>query len=282
MIKLWELKANGVARPLPVLAGESSLDELSRRLPQGLYSTFRTFGERTRVLDLRHHLDRLYRPAVGLTARPVVDETALCRVLADLLAAFPAPEARVRLSLSTEARREGAVFLAIEPLKPLADEIYQKGVRAITSRQERANPQLKSTAFITASEQARKELAAAGAFEALMLHHGRILEGLTSNFYFVRGGVLGTAAQGILPGVTRRLVLRLARLLGIPRSYRAMALEQLPAVDEAFITSSSRGIMPVVRIDGQRVGLGVPGPVTRLLMERYDVYVAQHAGSIAP
>ncbi len=276
---VWEIKKD--QQPAPLAWQADSLDELSRRLPQGLYSTFRTFGKRTRVLDLRHHLERLYQPAAQMNIHPSVGEAGLRRALAGLLAGFDADEARVRISLSTEQRAPGAVFVAIEPLNGLSDKVYQRGVRVVTFRQERANPQLKSTAFIRASEQARKYLSESGAFEGLMLRNGRILEGLTSNFYYVRNNVLGTAGRGVLPGVTRRLVLRLARAAGLPVSYRALRMEQLAGIEEAFITSSSRGIVPVMQIDDTQVGQGLPGPVTRRLIQRYDAYVDKHTDLIA-
>ena len=152
----------------------------------------------------------------------------------------------------------------------------------MTSQLERANPGLKSTAFIRESERARESLADSGAFEALMLRNGRILEGLTSNFYYVSDGVLGTAGRGVLPGVTRRLVLRLAHADGLQVVYRALRMDGLDGIDEAFLTSSSRGILPVVQIDDLRVGQGLPGPLTRRLMERYEAYVEKHAGLIRP
>ena len=279
-LQVWEIKRDRPPVRLNIQA--FSLDELSRQLPQGLYSTFRTFAGRTRALDLRHHLERLYHPAEPLDIDPAVDETGLRRALAELLAVFPAPEARVRISLSTGSQRPGALFAAIEPLQLLADEVYRYGVRAILSHQERLHPQLKSSAFIAASEQARRELAAAGAFEALMVHHGRISEGLSSNFYYIKNGVLGTAGRGVLPGVTRRLVLRLARREGIPLVYRALPVDQVARIDEAFITSSSRGIVPLVQIDTLPVGSGLPDLVTRRLMESYTAYVETRVDLVAP
>src|SRR5258706_13565738 len=304
-IHVWEIKSD--EQPLPLALQADSLDEFSRLLPQGLYSTFRTFAKRTRVLDLRHHLERLYRPAAQMNIRPAVDEAGLRRALVELLApprdrstvgfmtaagkrgagnVWPSAqggwdEARVRISLSTEPERPGAVFVAIEPLRPLADEVYRRGIRVVTSHQERTNPTLKSTFFIGANEQARKALAVSDASEALMLRDGRILEGLTSNFYYIRAGILGTAGRGVLPGATRRLVLRLARAEGLPVSYRALRMEQLAGISEAFITSSSRGIVPVVQIDNLKVGQGLPGPLTWRLIQRYDAYVEKHAGLIA-
>jgi branched-chain amino acid aminotransferase len=279
-VQVWQIQGKDQALALALQAG--ALDEVSRRLPQGLYSTFRTFGERTRALDLRHHLERLYRPAAQMKIEVAVEARALRRLLAKLLACHPAEgEARVRISLSTEAGTAGALFVAIEPLPALPQQVYRQGVRVVTSRAERANPRLKSTAFIRSSQQERSALAASGAFEALMVRNGRILEGLTSNFYYIQDGVLGTAQRGILPGVTRRLVLNLARELGLPVRYRALAVAQLGELAEAFITSSSRGIVPVVSIDAVKVGQGLPGPLTRRLMARYNAEVERRARSIA-
>jgi branched-chain amino acid aminotransferase len=275
----WEIQRDH--EPLLLVPGAHSLDEVSRLLPQGLYTTFRTFANCTRALDLQQHLNRLYRPATDMGIQPAVTPREVRRALAELLGGYKPGEARVRLSLSTESP-PGVVFAAIEPLTGPSDEAYQRGVRVVTSQVERADPQLKSTAFIQKSEQERKSLAGSGAFEALMVRNGHILEGLTSNFYYIKEGRLGTAQRGVLPGVTRRLVLKLAREHGLPVLYRALALKQLAGIDEAFLTSSSRGILPVVSIDDVQVGQGLPGPHTRQLMERYDVYVEKHAGLIAP
>jgi branched-subunit amino acid aminotransferase/4-amino-4-deoxychorismate lyase len=84
--------------------------------------------------------------------------------------------------------------------------------------------------------------------------------------------------EGILPGITRRIVLRLARQKGLEILYRRPCLGE--NFEEAFLTSSSRGVVPVVAIDGQRVGKGEPGPHTRALGEAYDRYVASHAEMI--
>lgn len=113
-----------------------------------------------------------------------------------------------------------------------------------------------------------------------MVHRNRILEGLTSNFYSVRAGKLITARNGILLGVTRRTVLRVARLNGIGIEYRSLRVDELPLIDEAFITSSSRGVVPVVEINGQPVGAGQVGDIGRLLRRAYDEYVLRKAERI--
>ncbi len=255
----------------------SSLDAITRQLPHGLYTTFRTFGSRTRVIGLRAHLARLYDPLDALHVRPSLPVDALRRALAALLADFPAQEARVRLVL-TLARDPGALYAALEPLRPPPPEVYAQGVRvACVDSVGREHPTLKSTAFIGLSQKERAHLAQQHIYEGLLVKNGRILEGMTSNFFYVKDGVLGTARRGILPGVTRSLVIAAAQQAGIHVVYRTLALSAAAEIDEAFITSSSRGVVPVIAIDGQIVGTGRPGPITRQLMSGYQSLALRRA-----
>jgi branched-chain amino acid aminotransferase len=255
----------------------SSLDAITRQLPAGLYTSFRTFQHGRGVLKLRLHLRRLYAPARQRGILPAVDGQRLRQILATLLDDLSG-EARLRLVLTFQ----GEVYLAIEPFSPLPDEVYAQGVRLITVPLHRVRPGLKATHFIEISQQARQQVQAEGAFEALMVYRGRILEGLTSNFFYVRSGCLGTARRGVLPGVTRRIVLSLARSRGVALDDRPLPLSELAEISEAFLTSSSRGIVPVVQIDAVRVGEGRPGRVTRCLMEAYQTYVERNVEPIWP
>jgi branched-chain amino acid aminotransferase len=182
--------------------------------------------------------------------------------------------------------KQGQFYISIEPLKLLPREVYENGVRVETTDIQRGNPRAKSTAFISASDEERKHLAQAGIFEALLVKNGKILEGMTSNFFYVVVGrdaippYVGTARNDILLGITRTMVIRAARGRGVEVRYAPLRLDQLPAVKEAFITSSSRGVVPVVQIDGIRIGEGSPGNITMLLMSAYDEYVLKHAEKI--
>ena len=257
----------------------SSLDAVSRQLPQGLYSTFRTYAGRTKVLGLEMHLGRLYDPLSALAVKTAVSPPELRAALRETLCNFAAEEARVRITLST-TEHAGGVFLALEPLKAPDETVYQRGVRVVLSPVERKTPRLKTSSFIGDSGEARKSILKNGIYEALMVRRGRILEGLTSNFYAVKNGVVTTAREGILLGVTRRYVLRLARSTGIGLEYRPPRVEELPGLDEAFITSSGRGVVPVTEIDGQPVGTGQVGEIARLLRRAYDEYVLRKAERI--
>jgi branched-chain amino acid aminotransferase len=255
----------------------STLDDVTRRLPEGYYSTFRTFDAGTRVLGLAAHLRRLYEPVRA----PEVDEQTLRRELRTLLESYRPHEARIRAVMT----RQGQVYLVIASLVPLPTEIYEKGVRVETTALRREHPRLKSTSFIGRSDSERKHIAQEGIFEALLVKEGKILEGMTSNFFYAvrRDAIppyLGTARAGILPGVTRETVLMIAQGRGVDVNYKPLQLNQLAEIDEAFITSSSRGIVPVVQIDQIAIGQGSPGPVTQDLMAAYESYVSENAEKI--
>ena len=110
----------------------------------------------------------------------------------------------------------------------------------------------------------------AGAETALVRDaEGNIAEGPGFNVFAVREGRLTTPATGVLPGITRRTVLELAASLGLPAAEGPLSAADLRSAEEAFITSTAGGVMPVTRIDGRPVGDGRVGPVTRRLTERY-------------
>lgn len=274
MVILWKLTGQGSEEVR--LPDHSSLDAVTGGLPEGLYSTFRTFRRRTHALDLKTHLDRLYLPAAKTGLRPSADPANLRREMASRLGTYPADEARVRISLT----HQGQVYLALEPLKLLPRSVYEQGVRVVETQAHRENPTLKSTAFIAASQSERAQLAEQNAFEGLIVQRGQILECLTSNFFYVFDGKLGTAARGILNGVTRHEVLRLARAHGIEILYEALPLSEAGRIDEAFLTSSSRGIVPIVDVEGTQIGAGRVGALTRQLMELYEADVQRRVEPI--
>jgi D-alanine transaminase len=111
----------------------------------------------------------------------------------------------------------------------------------------------------------------AGAFEAWMVEDGKITEGTSSNAYIVKDGKVITRelSNNILAGCTRRALFRLAKEKGVTLEERAFTPDEAYAADEAFLTSASNFVMPIVEIDNKRVGGGQPGPVTRKLREMF-------------
>jgi len=272
--KVWEISAVRGARRVD-LPDTTTLDAITRQIPQGYYSTFRTHDGRKKVLGLHAHLQRLYKPAAMQNINVSVEANALRKYLKDVLDGYNG-EVRVRVIMT----KEGQVYIVVEALKSFPSEIYTQGVKVITTKVQRKNPRLKSTNFISASEGERAEISQSNIFEALLVRNDFILEGMTSNFFYVRNEMLGTARTKILLGVTRQTVVRVAREIGLDILYRPLERKQAPALSEAFITSSSRGIVPVIQIDDVMVGEGTPGSITKNLMEEYTNYVKQHAEMI--
>jgi branched-chain amino acid aminotransferase len=276
MVQTWRITPTRNVR-LDIEA--ASLDEVTRQLPDGYYSTFRTFGGCTRVLGLAAHLRRLYDPVTFAE----VNESFLRRQLVTLLEPYRPDEARVRAVMT----KQGDVYLALAPLSRLPREIYEKGVRVETTELQREHPRLKSTVFIGRSDSERKHIAEEGIFEALLVKDGNILEGMTSNLFYLTkqddsqsSFTLGTAREEILLGITRETVIDLARGRGLEVKYQPLRRDQLASVSEVFITSSSRGIVPVIKIDDMTIGQGRPGPVTKQLLQAYDEHVIENAENI--
>jgi branched-chain amino acid aminotransferase len=257
----------------------ASLDALSLALPRGAYTTFRTY-EGTKALDLAGHLDRLVESAAIEGQSLTLDQARARAALAEALARCGFAESRVRLTLPYEGH--GDLYLALEPFDEPGPELYRSGVRCATAPADlrRERPRAKSTRFIAPASQARA--AGKGVNELLLLDDaGRILEGSSSNFYGVLDGALRTAEEGVLAGITRGIVLGLAEgLLRVDR--QPIAVADLPRLQEAFLTSVSRGVLPVVAIDDRQISDGAPGPVTVELGRRFGAYIRERIEPIAP
>jgi branched-chain amino acid aminotransferase len=108
---------------------------------------------------------------------------------------------------------------------------------------------------------------------------GEILGGISSDFYAAIDGVLRTAGKDVLEGITRQIVLQ-ATASVIPIEYRPLKVSEIDRVTEAFITSSSREVMPVIQIDEQTIGSGQPGSIAQTLQEKYRAYLKRNAETV--
>jgi branched-chain amino acid aminotransferase len=248
----------------------AGLQAAAQALPEGAYSTLRTYG-RDRVLRLAQHVARLNESATLQGTTGALDEELARRAIAQALRATGHPESRLRLTYSPPR-----FFVSVEPFAALPEALYRDGAACVTVRLHRTNPHAKDTRFAAEAASAYAALPG-GIQEGLMVaDDGSILEGLSSNFFALIGGSLRTDETRVLLGITRSLVLEVARKV-VPVVTEAVALVDIPSAAEAFITSVSRGILPVVRIDGTAVGDGRPGPVTRDLIGRFQALIDREA-----
>jgi branched-chain amino acid aminotransferase len=239
-----------------------------------------------RLFAARDHLDRLDRSAsrIGLRVPP---REEIDRAIAQTMAAAGNPESRVRviltrgegkLDLDPASATDSRLVVIVFPLGPPTTEMFEKGVAvaivSITRNSPSAiDPAVKSGNYLNnvlALGEARRR---SGAYEAILCAgDGSIAEGSTSNVFVVIGGEVRTPPPivGILDGITRAKVIELARSAGIPLVERRLDPDELRTADEAFLTSATRGVLPISSIDEKPVGAGTPGPVTRKLMALYD------------
>ncbi|GAB4547178.1 MAG: D-amino-acid transaminase [Anaerolineales bacterium] len=256
---------------IPLQTSAQTLDEWTRGLPQGFYTTFITLARAEKVFGLSAHLARLFTPAAEMNLRLPVSAAELRARLSALAKLFAPQEARVRLLLT---KGTGRLYAALAPFSPPNESTYQNGVAVLSVESARHDPRIKDSGFIAESA-AQRKLLSDSVYEILLSQRGKILEGMTSNFYVIVKDTLITARQGILLGVTRRVALRVARGEGLSIEYRAPSLTE--GFSEAFLTSSSRGIVPIVSIDGMPVGEGKVGEWTKRLIKAYGDYVARQA-----
>ncbi len=212
---------------------------------------------------------------------PLSQQEALEATRAVVAANSPGARATIRIIL-TGGEAEGGIehvrgretfFITAEPATALPEAFYTKGASMQTYEHQRFLPAYKTTNYITAVllQKKKKE---SGAVEILYVANGVALECTGSNVFMVKGGVLSTPGENILPGITRKVTLELAQVT-YPAEERTIPLEELFTADEVFITSSFKDIVPIVSIDGKTIGTGMRGPVTQDLMRHFAACTKQ-------
>jgi branched-subunit amino acid aminotransferase/4-amino-4-deoxychorismate lyase len=260
----FESGAPGVS----LLGRYDSLGAASSALPEGAYTTLRTYGGNG-VVRLGQHFRRL-EEAVALKGMPGrLDPAAARAAVGKALAACAHAESRVRLTFVPPR-----LFVAVEAFEPLPRQLYEDGVACVTLELERDNPHAKDTRFIATARDAYARLPEGVEEGLLVATDGTVLEGLSSNFFAIREGALRTEDARVLAGVTRSLAIEVAESL-LPVRHVAIQRDELPLLDEAFVTSVSREVLPVVRIDGRPVGDGRVGPRTRAVVQGFQALVAR-------
>lgn len=240
------------------------------------YSAFealRTYNRQP--FHLQEHLDRLYNSARHIDLAIPWPPEFIADIIRETIARNAYKHAAIRL-LVTGGESEDTILpsekpvlaVMITPLQERDMERFARGVKLITTPLQREMPEAKTTNYM-AAVRALKEAARRGASDALFVNaQGHVLEATRSNFFIFRGDTLITAREGVLYGITRTVVLDLARGR-FPIEERPIRFEELARADEAFITSSSKEITPVVQIDDLVIGSGKSGPRTYELEQRF-------------
>jgi branched-chain amino acid aminotransferase len=274
-VQLYAIEDKGPIQ-LPLPAQGRTIHDLFDDLPIGIYTALRTF-EHQKILHLEDHLERLDQSMALLGWDYWLNRSRLREALHQITTNYPLPDARVRIDVLTRSipslGTSDRELIALSPFEPIPESFYRQGVRVdLVEQLNRQQPLVKKADFVL---KRRKFLAESPqAYERLMADdQGNILEGTTSNFFAVCDGCLWTAGQEVLEGIARKIVLYVTVELQLPVRLEPVSIEELPHLDEAALSSSSRAIIPIIQVGEQIIGSGRPGPITAQLLAAYNAYV---------
>ena len=256
----------------------------------GIYETMRAYGGS--IFLLNRHLSRLKLSADAISLNLPIPLEKIGSTLIESLTVNKLREAYIRIQISRGPGEIGldpalcpapTMVILVKPFKDYPAELYENGVAVAVVKTRRnhplaQDPAIKSTNFLN-NILAKIESLKAGAYEGIMLNwKGYVAEGTISNIFTVKKGVLHTPHldTGILEGITRDLVLLLAKRNKVRVQESLMRTSDLYRADECFITNTTVEVMPVTSVDGNKVGLGMPGPITNTLINAYRNEVQRH------
>ena len=250
----------------------------------GVFEGMRSYGGS--VFRMKEHLDRLWESAEKIQLEIPMSKEQMADSVNATLAANEIEDGYIRLVVS---RGEGT--LGLDPNKcPMPniiiitdlitlypDEFYQNGLEIITAKTIRnhpgaLDPRIKSLNYLN-NILAKIEGLAAGCVETLMLNHqGEVAECTGDNIFIVQDGRLLTppVEAGVLEGITRGAVMELAAEDDVEVVETTMTLEDVYAAEEVFLTGSAAEIVPVIKVDGNQIGNGTPGLLTRRIADLYS------------
>jgi branched-chain amino acid aminotransferase len=250
-----------------------SVNDIAVLRAYSVFESLRTYDRRPFHLD--EHLTRLFRSAEIIELKIPWPRDYIKEVVYEIIARNAYRHAALRLLVTGGESEDGILpsgppklIVMITPLGERDMERFARGYKLITSSLQRVSPEAKTTNYI-AAVRALKEAELRGANDALFVNElGHVLESTRSNFFIFLGDTLVTPREGVLIGITRNVVLELARRRFAIQE-RPVLVTELLAADEAFVTSSSREITPVVQVDERVIADGKPGPRTYELERRF-------------
>ncbi len=261
-----------------------------------VYEVLRTFGRVPFALD--EHLERLERSAELLNIVLPWDRSRIGAEIARLLRQGGPGDFYLRIimtrgegeiDLDPAVARDPHAVVIMKPFHPLPDETIRKGVSVLLVPSGRcpsgAVPDGSKTGNYLANIMALGQARRKGHYECVMVEGGgHVAEGSTTNIFLVRGGHIETPSldAGILAGITRSIVIEECRRLGLVVRESRILPQELMAAEEAFLTSTIRDVLPVVRVDDTRLGDGRPGPVTGRIRETFLDHVRRRIERDAP
>ncbi len=263
---------------VPMAEAKVSIEDRGFQFGDGVYEVIRTY--KGRPFELEAHLARLDRSATALDLKQPYSHDDWTRHILEGIRRAAYPESKIYVQITRGvAPRDHAysddatptVVMTVREFHPLDRSVQVAGVEAITTEDIRwGRCDIKSVNLL-ANVLARQQVKQAQVFEAILVNEGLVTEGAVSNVMVVQGGTVVTAPQGsrILSGITRAVVLDLARSEGLPVQERFVSQADVYKADEVFLTGTTVEVLAVIRVDGKVIGDGRPGPIAQRLAARF-------------
>ncbi len=266
---------------LPLAEAKISVLDRGFIFGDGVYEVIPCYGRRP--FRLAEHLTRLQHSLDAIKLTNPLNAAEWEKLLLQLITRCDAEDQSLYLQITrgTASRDHGfpantppTVFAMSNPLKPPAPALLERGASAITLDDIRWRYCHIKAISLLPNVLLRQQALEADADEAILLRDGGATEGAASNLFIVRNGTLITPPKDnrLLPGITRDLVLELAEAANIPCREQGIPEAELRSADEIWLTSSTKEILPVTRLDSAPVGDGVPGPLWQQMHQRYQQY----------
>ena len=260
---------------LPVRDAHIHISDLGLLRSYAVFDYFRTYN--SKPFMLADHLDRFRNSANELRLPIELTDEQMASIIDELIHRSEAVDVGIRMvitggySLDSMAVTEPNFMIILEELPVMSEEVYTKGVGLKTYEYLREAPVIKSTHYLNAIKlQPLKEKY--GVWDLLYYYEDAVLESPRNNFFVFKDKVLITARDHVLRGVTRKKILELAGGV-FEVEERKLTLEELWEADEAFISGTTKHIIPVVKIDGKSIGIGEVGECTKKLIKVFDTYI---------
>ena len=250
----------------------------------GVYEVIPVYGDQ--LFRLEQHLQRLDQSLAGIRLANPLSHDRWSSILEELVernATESNDDQAIYLQVTRGVAKRDfglpkdvtpTVFVMSNPMSPVGASVREDGVAAITLEDIRWKYCHIKAITLLASNLLRQQALDAGAVEAILIGDGEVTEGAASNLFIVKDDIIITPPKGprLLPGITRDVILELAETHGIACREDIISENELHAADEVWLTSSTKEILPVTRLDGKAVSGGKPGPMWARVIALYQDY----------